>query len=168
MVQLYQELIVLSITFNIEPLVHYGNSMTSQTDLVKQDFAQRLHKAMDVASYPIRGRARILSREFNVSDKGAGKWLNGDAMPETSKIPLIAQFLKVNAEWLLSGSGAMLLDSENKLLSENPIRNFKPTYNLKELGDFIEELEVLDKNKGITLEALLLLRQTLRLITKPS
>ncbi|SEO13057.1 Peptidase S24-like [Acinetobacter sp. yr461] len=88
-------------------MVHNGDAMTSQTDFVKQEFAKRLHKAMDAAAYPIRGRARVLSREFNISDKGAGKWLNGDAIPETSKIPLIAYFLNVNSEWLLSGTGSM-------------------------------------------------------------
>ena len=78
--------------------------MMSKTDKVKEDFAKRLHQAMDARSYPIRGRARILSKEFGISDKGAGKWLNGEAIPETSKIPLLAQFLNVNAEWLLSGN----------------------------------------------------------------
>lgn len=147
-------------------MVHNGNGMASQVDSVKQEFAKRLHKALDAAGYPARGRARILSREFNISDKGASKWLNGDAIPETSKIPLIAQFLKIHAEWLLSGTGEMFVDSEKNLITKEPIRSIKSTYNLKELDDFIKELEMLDKNKGLTLEALLLLRQTLKLITK--
>lgn len=102
-------------------MVHNGDAMTSQTDLVKQEFARRLHKAMDAAAYPIRGRARVLSREFNISDKGAGKWLNGDAIPETSKIPLIAQFLNVNSEWLLSGSGGMEIPNNIKNILDNNI-----------------------------------------------
>lgn len=81
--------------------------MTIHTDKVKEDFSKRLHKAMDAAGYPVRGRARILSKEFSISDKGAGKWLNADSIPETSKIPLIASFLKVNSEWLISGFGEM-------------------------------------------------------------
>lgn len=101
-------------------MVHNGDAMTSQTDLVKQEFAKRLHKAMDNAGYPIRGRARVMSKEFSISDKGAGKWLNGDAIPETSKIPLIAQFLKVNSEWLLSGSGEIDI-SKNKTIFDNNI-----------------------------------------------
>ncbi|MCU4551626.1 peptidase S24 [Acinetobacter nosocomialis] len=101
-------------------MVHNGDAMTSQTDLVKQEFAKRLHKAMDKAGYPVRGRARVMSKEFNISDKGAGKWLNGDAIPETSKIPLIAQFLKVNSEWLLSGSGDIDI-SRNKNTFDNNI-----------------------------------------------
>lgn len=84
--------------------------MMSKTDKVKQEFAKRLHHAMDIKGYPMRGRARVLSKEFQISDKGAGKWLNGEAIPETSKIPLLAQFLNTNAEWLLSGGEA--LDTE--------------------------------------------------------
>jgi len=57
-----------------------------------------------------------LSKEFGVSDKGAGKWLNGEAIPETSKIPVLAQFLKTNAEWLLSGSSSNELDNNINLL----------------------------------------------------
>lgn len=78
--------------------------MTFPTDKIKEQFAQRINQAMDNQNYPIRGRARVLSKEFGVSDKGAGKWLKGEAIPETSKIPLLAEFLGVTAEWLLNGS----------------------------------------------------------------
>lgn len=85
-------------------MVQYGELMTIKTDRVKEEFAKRLHDAMDKKGYPVRGRARVLSKEFQISDKGAGKWLNGDAIPETSKIPVLASFLGVNAEWLLNGN----------------------------------------------------------------
>ena len=85
-------------------MVHKDDQMTKQTDKVKEEFTKRLHEAMDKKGYPVRGRARVLSKEFQISDKGASKWLNGDAIPETSKIPLLASFLGVNAEWLLNGN----------------------------------------------------------------
>lgn len=85
--------------------------MINNPNDVKQAFARRLHEAMDIKGYAKRGRARILSQKFEVSDKGAGKWLNGDAIPETSKIPLLANFLDVKAEWLLSGESAPKLDN---------------------------------------------------------
>lgn len=95
--------------------------MTIHTDKVKEDFSKRLHTAMDAAGYPARGRARILSQKFSVSDKGAGKWLNADAIPETSKIPLLASFLQINAEWLISGNGEMFPNeaSNHKNLGTN-------------------------------------------------
>lgn len=94
--------------------------MTTQTEKVKENFAKRLHTAMDAAGYPVRGRARVLSKAFSISDKGAGKWLNADAIPETSKIPLISNFLNVNSEWLISGMGEMNANSNNiKSLDDN-------------------------------------------------
>lgn len=78
--------------------------MTFSADKIKEEFAKRINEAMDIQNYPIRGRARVLSKEFGISDKGAGKWLKGEAIPETSKIPSLAEFLGVTAEWLLNGS----------------------------------------------------------------
>lgn len=75
-------------------------------DKVKEDFAKRINEAMELKGFPVRGRARILSKEFEVSDKGAGKWLKGEAIPETSKLPLLASFLGVSTEWLMSGVGS--------------------------------------------------------------
>lgn len=77
--------------------------MNISTDKIKEDFAKRINKAMDSKGYPIRGRARVLSKQFDVSDKGAGKWLKGESIPETSKLPLIASFLGVTTEWLMNG-----------------------------------------------------------------
>lgn len=74
-------------------------------DKVKEDFAKRINEAMELKGFPVRGRARVLSKEFEVSDKGAGKWLKGEAIPETSKLPLLASFLGVSTEWLMNGSG---------------------------------------------------------------
>lgn len=79
--------------------------MNTQMDKVKEDFAKRINEAMELKGFPVRGRARVLSKEFEVSDKGAGKWLKGEAIPETSKLPLLASFLGVSTEWLMNGSG---------------------------------------------------------------
>ncbi|MFC2997588.1 S24 family peptidase [Acinetobacter sichuanensis] len=92
--------------------------MNTPADKIKEEFAKRINQAMEAKNYPVRGRARILSKEFGISDKGAGKWLKGEAIPETAKIPLLADFLGVSAEWLLNGS-------EQPLISKNDI-HFAP------------------------------------------
>ena len=76
--------------------------MNNPMDKIKEDFARRINEAMELKGYPLRGRARVLSKEFQISDKGAGKWLKGEAMPETSKLPLLASFLGVSTEWLMN------------------------------------------------------------------
>jgi len=85
--------------------------MNTPLDKIKEDFAKRINEAMDLKGYPMRGRARVLSKEFDVSDKGAGKWLKGEAIPETSKLPLLASFLGVSTEWLMTGSGSPIKDN---------------------------------------------------------
>ena len=120
-------------------MVQKSNIMTSQTDLVKQEFAKRLHNAMDKKGYPVRGRARILSKEFHISDKGAGKWLNGDAIPETSKIPLLAAFLGVKAEWLLNGNTPESASSTQ-------------TFQLKQFDQILNQMYRLFKNGSLSNE----------------
>ncbi|MDR6541582.1 phage repressor protein C with HTH and peptisase S24 domain [Acinetobacter bereziniae] len=89
--------------------------MNISSGKIKEEFAERINEAMSLRGYPIRGRARILSKQFEISDKGAGKWLKGEAMPETSKIPLLADFLGVSAEWLLNGSDQQILKKSDEI-----------------------------------------------------
>ncbi|MEN4981554.1 hypothetical protein [Acinetobacter modestus] len=114
--------------------------MTTQTDKVKEDFAKRLHQGMDLIGYPVRGRARILSREFNISDKGAGKWLNGETIPETSKIPHLANFLKVNAEWLLTGKETTSVGNSVEIISNKNEETSMTISKLNSLSIKIEKL----------------------------
>lgn len=130
--------------------------MTNKTDKVKADFAKRLHKAMDSAGYPVRGRARILSREFKISDKGAGKWLNGEAIPETSKIPVLANFLNVTSEWLLYED---FIDDYQE--GEKNIEDKESIYK-----DLINELENLYINGKLNIEIIKTIQQNLKLMTK--
>lgn len=140
LVQLYQELIVLSITIIIELMVQYGELMTIKTDRVKEEFAKRLHNAMDKKGYPLRGRARVLSKEFHISDKGAGKWLNGESIPETSKIPHLANFLKVNAEWLLTGKETTAPKNVVEVISN---KNEKTSMTVSKLNSLTIKIEKL-------------------------
>ena len=115
--------------------------MNSSTEKIKEEFAKRINKAMDDKNYPLRGRARVLSREFGISDKGAGKWLKGEAIPETSKIPLLADFLGVSAEWLLNGdvlaSSAPDDGFKNVVFDSSPLRKI-PVLDFVQAGLFHE------------------------------
>lgn len=113
--------------------------MTTKTDKVKEEFSMRLQRAMDNKGYPVRGRARVLSKEFQISDKGAGKWLNGDAIPETSKIPVLASFLGVNAEWLLTGNTS--ISHENT-----------ETFQLKQFDQILNQMHRLFKSGELSNE----------------
>lgn len=70
-------------------------------------FAARLNEMLDEAGVePIgKGRQKILRKEFGVSEEAARKWLAGESMPHTKRIPLIAKKFNRMGEWLLTGIG---------------------------------------------------------------
>lgn len=137
--------------------------MSLQIEKVKEDFARRLHKAMDKKGYPQRGRARILSKKFDISDKGAGKWLNGDAIPETSKIPLLAEFLDINSEWLLSGTGEMSIQTSPSDKNNSKITD--TAYSSK-IHNIINDLRILDSNNKLKPELLIALESIIEMAKK--
>ncbi|EXB27804.1 hypothetical protein J537_1040 [Acinetobacter baumannii 1437282] len=131
-------------------MVHKDDLMNSQVDKVKDEFAKRLHKAMDMAGYPVRGRARILSQKFQISDKGAGKWLNGEAIPETSKIPLLSVFLGISSEWLLTGLGEMTIQNTDKTFVDTKA----PKVMNKKIQNIIDSLILLDSQNRLNPNAI--------------
>jgi transcriptional regulator with XRE-family HTH domain len=80
-------------------------------------FADRLNLALDQLPHglrpPEKGRGRQLhvAKMFGVSQKGARKWLEGEALPHTSRLLKIAARCGVSGEWLLTGRGTMRADS---------------------------------------------------------
>jgi len=81
--------------------------MVTSVDDVRAAFAQRLNQALDEAGIPRKGHGRqaLVGKMFGMSQKGARKWLEGESLPDTARIPQIAQRLGVRSEWLLSGLG---------------------------------------------------------------
>ena len=72
------------------------------------EFHDRLEQACDAAGIPEgRGRRAALARLFGVSGEAARKWLSGESIPDTKRIPKIAKHLGVSGEWLLTGQGPM-------------------------------------------------------------
>lgn len=73
--------------------------------VIKSDFADRLNQALDAKGFPgwSKGRQQAAGKLFGVSAIAARKWLRGDSMPDTKKLPMIASILGVTVEWLLYG-----------------------------------------------------------------
>lgn len=114
-------------------------------------FSKRLNLILDAADVPIKGKGRqeYISKQFGISNKGAWKWLNGDAIPQMTRLILIVEKYKktgVSVEWLLSGSKELLphcfLDeSHEKFISNYLILHL---LNWSELSTFLE-----NKNKKL-------------------
>lgn len=76
-------------------------------------FAARFNQALDElppGQRPPRkgsGRQQFVAQMFHISQKGARKWLEGEAFPRLARIPQIALKCGVNGDWLLTGQGPM-------------------------------------------------------------
>lgn len=125
-------------------------------------FAARLNAALDaMASRDDEalsgGRQTAVARLFNVSQPAAGKWLKGEAMPETKRLPAMARALGVRYEWLVAGEGPM---SQNMVqeaagmwghglrpLAEDSKR--VPVLDYKQAGQYLLVLEGYRANGGM-------------------
>lgn len=78
-----------------------------QESRVKGSFAGRLNELCDDHGLPPKGKGRQVdvARMFDVSQKGARKWLEGEGLPTLEKTIEIAQRFGVQTEWLLTGRG---------------------------------------------------------------
>ncbi len=69
-------------------------------------FSDRLNLALDKVGAPPKhkGRQSYVGELFGVSQRAAGKWLEGEGMPSMDRLTGIAASLGVSAEWLLTGN----------------------------------------------------------------
>ena len=106
--------------------------------MVADTFADRLDKALDHARTP-KGRARrgAVAKKFGVSTESVRKWLTGDSIPDTKRIPEIAKKLGVNGNWLLTGDGLMVGYTANE---------DGATYQISKFQSLIDDLELLPDN----------------------
>ena len=101
----------------------------------KQAFSDRFNAILDKAGIPQKGKGRqgIVAKMFGVSDKGARKWIEGESIPQTTKLPSIIEKFKdtgVTAEWLLTGNPAY---SPENYIGDNELPSPPPNYVLGEL-----------------------------------
>lgn len=76
----------------------------------KQEFSKRLNAILDEAGFAPKGQNRqgLLGKEFDVSQKGARKWLEGEAIPAQKTLVKIADRFKVKAHYLRYGDQSSL------------------------------------------------------------
>lgn len=75
----------------------------------KQGFSNRFNAILDIANIPRvgKGRQKVLSKMFGVTENGARKWMIGESVPRYEIILQIIEQFKdtgVTVEWLLSGN----------------------------------------------------------------
>lgn len=63
-----------------------------------------------------------LARAADVSGVAAGKWVHGESQPKAQKLKMIARFLGVSDDWLLTGKEASKLDNSVDLSQKISIK----------------------------------------------
>lgn len=78
-----------------------------RTDSEVQAFSARLNELLDAREYAPKGKGRQveLSRALKLSQQAARKWLEGEGMPELTRIIELAQLFHCHVEWLAAGRG---------------------------------------------------------------
>lgn len=86
----------------------------------KQEFAARLHQALDSRGAPPRhyGRGAEVARRCGISPTAAAKWLNGESYPDLERAIALAEWLGVSVEWLYTGRGARDVARPDPAISE--------------------------------------------------
>ncbi len=86
---------------------HSDRVLDMRTDQEREAFSQRLNEICDDMGVPPKGNGRQLkvAKQFEVNQKGARKWLEGEAMPQMTTMIAIARWAEVSIEWLITGRG---------------------------------------------------------------
>lgn len=92
-----------------------------QESSVKGSFAERLNELCDEHGLPPKGRGRqvAVAKMFDLSQKGARKWLEGEGLPTLENSIEIARRFGVQTEWLLTGRGDKYVTETGESLLES-------------------------------------------------
>lgn len=81
------------------------SSMTDDAELA--EFSRRLNEICDDMQVPPKGQSRqtTLAKTFNVTQKGARKWLESEGYCSIAMGKRIAAWAHVSFDWLMTGQG---------------------------------------------------------------
>jgi transcriptional regulator with XRE-family HTH domain len=80
--------------------------MMNDKEKVRRAFAKRFRQALAELGYSPTEQKR-LSTLFGVSGQAVRKWVEGEALPTSSRMPKVAAVLGVRRAWLQDGEGSM-------------------------------------------------------------
>lgn len=71
-------------------------------------FQERLNELLDARQFESKGKGRqvALAKKLDISQNGARKWLEGEGLPEFSRVMQLAKLFDCSVEWLATGRGA--------------------------------------------------------------
>ncbi|WP_186061020.1 helix-turn-helix domain-containing protein [Burkholderia gladioli] len=130
-----------------------------------QAFADRLNLVLDEEGYPPKGSGRQnkLAKDWGLSQKGVRKWLEGEGVPETTRLIEMAKRYGVSFEWLATGRDHSSLGASRNVVRASP--QTLPAESESLSGDALELVRAIAEAdaSGLGKEAFQVLRETLRL-----
>ncbi|QVN18942.1 helix-turn-helix domain-containing protein [Burkholderia pyrrocinia] len=86
----------------------------------RQAFSDRLNLVLDEEGLPPKGSGRQnqLARDWGLSQKGVRKWLEGEGVPETTRLIEMAKRYNVSFEWLATGRDPLTLRPSASIVRE--------------------------------------------------
>lgn len=119
-------------TTSIQPLVVSGQQLIvgcnpfniGAMESDKAKFAKRLNEVCDDLQIPPKGKARqtTVAKTFSVSQESARKWTEGESIPKYETILAMAEYFRVNSEWLFSGRGQKNINAPQIEISEDALK----------------------------------------------
>ncbi|ENH6337831.1 helix-turn-helix transcriptional regulator [Burkholderia vietnamiensis] len=84
----------------------------------RQAFSDRLNLVLDEEGLPPKGSGRQnqLAKDWGLSQKGVRKWLEGEGVPETTRLIEMAKRYGVSFEWLATGRNPSTLQSSTSVV----------------------------------------------------
>jgi transcriptional regulator with XRE-family HTH domain len=82
-------------------------------------FSRRLNEALDATGFAEKGAGRqvALAAKYKVSQNAVRKWLEGESIPEVSRLMQLAVDFHVSFEWLATGRGGKPVPHADPTLS---------------------------------------------------
>ncbi len=126
----------------------------------KKQFAERFNSLLDELEIPPKhsGRIQYVAELFGLTHRGAGKWVNGLALPPKKKRELVAKKLGINFEWLEFGRGEMLIPdaepmsykpSEIPILTMYQVSLYPESLDRSTLETVYVDLDISDNSFGV-------------------
>lgn len=121
-----------------------------------KDFRHRLASVMmedHITNYK-------LAKECGISASTVSNWLTGATIPDATKISVVCEYLGVNKEWLLSGTGNMRKSDSFQSSVEEPSELEYMRHDILEVSNIIEDndpdtiAKIADIPKEIVIESL--------------
>lgn len=125
--------------------------MVTQTE--KDAFSQRLNNLLDDVGFPAKGAGRQieLAKRYDVTQKGARKWLEGESIPTMIRLSKIAADFGCDIQWLLSGVQS---ESSAPANSEGGQLNFSTAVKDKKLAKELWRFRSLIESDAISADLL--------------